>query len=453
MAVPFRPIALAGLLFVAFQANAAPPTEDQDWPLSSRLLDSFSAGDYARVITESPRVLRNEPHNNELRLAYANSLLWTGDAWGSAAHFRQLLGSELDTEARLGLANALAWSGRMADSIPYYESLLDGPQEKEARLGLANAQRWRGRPDLALPHYRRAIADDPASQEAATGLLFTERELRPRTVIGVERTHDNSPMDRRDVTISHTWRDSSMTRIFSVAQTFGKDWIPGLSENQRDLTVRIEDLGMVLAPRLELSHQDTPNSDTFGQLRLKLADTPFYANLGRINWGKTEFNMNALNSNLSAKLIGLEGKVQTGAGEFQGFVNYYDISDNNHIVYGDIRLTPWWRPYGSGFRPFIGVSSRNSGHQVDNYWSPTTYAVGYVGAELDWESASWNFSTFASVGTKLAGDASTYWSAGLTAKRWIGRDWAIGANIWGQDNGRSTSYKSFGMGLQLEKLW
>lgn len=453
MAVPFRPLALAGLLLLAFQAHAAPTTEDTDWPLSSRLIDSFSAGDYARVIAESPRVLQNEPHNNELRLAYANSLLWTGSTWSAATQFRQLLGSEQDGEARLGLANALAWSGRMAESVPYYESLLDGPQAKEARLGLANAQRWRGRPDLALPYYRQAVVESPDDPEATTGLLYAERELRPRTVIGMERDHDNTPMDRRDVTISHTWRDSSMSRIFSVAQTFGKDWIPGLSENQRDLTVRVEDLGMFLAPRLELSHQDTPTSDTYGQLRLKLADTPFYANFGRVNWGKTEFNMNALNNRLSAKLAGLEGKLPTVVGEFQGFVNYYDISDSNHVVYSDIRLTPWWRPYGSGFRPYVGVSSRNAGRQVPDYWSPTTYAVAYVGAEVEWESANWNISTFVSVGTKLAGEASTYWSAGLTAKRWIGRDWAIGANIWGQDNGRTDSYRSYGMGLQLEKLW
>lgn len=443
------------LLFLSMapMLGFAAPAEDQDWPLSSRIVDSFSAGDYARVINDAPRALAEEPYNNELRLAYANSLLWSGRAWASSDYFRALVGTSFDPQARLGLANSLAWTGRLAESLQHYEALLGGPSEKQARLGLANALRWLGRADLALTHYRRILRDEPANEQAARGVIYCERVLRPSTIVGAVRSHDSSPMDRQELQIAHSWRNSVQTRIYSIALAADRDSIPTASASQNAVDFRVEDLALPFAPRLELSQQNLPAAISFWNLRVKVAESPVYLHAGKVNWGKSAFNLSALESNLTADWIGADGKAQTFLGEFRGAVNHHSISDGNRVSDADLRLTPWWRPYGPEVRPYAGISWRQSASRAGSYWTPLSYAAGYVGIEGEWETPDWYMTAFISTGARLAGEATSSWSGGVSVKRWLARDWAFSAQLSAQSSAGAGRYSGNTLSFQLEKQW
>lgn len=460
-----RPAYLVGsLLAVALLAGvgharadaAAANDPDADWPPSERLLGQFAAGRYDEVLRTAPALLAEEPDNTELRRILADSLLWSGRAWAASCQYRPLLtpdGLPPEPETELHLAHSLAWSGRMAAAVPHYSAQLNGKQAHEARVGLANALHWMGRDELALPHYRQALDEAPDEELTRIGAIHAERALRPTTTLGYSRQDDNSPMHRREMSVAHTWRNDAGNRIYRLETVADRDWNPELSDHQHETSVRVEDLALPFAPRVDVSQQSGPEVRTFGHLRLRVADQPLYLNVGKLNWGKYVFNVRALDAGLSAWRIGLEGKVPTAAGEFRGFVNRFAISDGNHIDNGDIRLTPWLRPLGQEVRPYAGVTWRYSGRADARYWSPETYAALYAGLEGEWVRHDWTFSAFAHVGTRLAGEATSNWAAGLSGKRWVTRDWALGLNGWAQSNGQGTNYSARGYTLSLEKLW
>lgn len=429
------------------------PLEDKDWPLSSRILDSFSAGNYARVIDDAPRALAAEPNNEELRLAYANSLLWHEQAWQSSEQFRRLLGSSLDPQARLGLANSLAWTGRVFESIQHYEKLLSTPLDKPARLGLANALRWSGRADLALKHYRRLLSDDPGNVDAARGIVYCERALRPSTVVGFENLHDSSPMRRGELQIKHTFRDDSRTRIFSLIRAADRDESATMSSRLDGATLEVEDLGLPLAPRLSIGRQYTPSELTLWDLRLKLSEAPVYVYGGKENWGKTAFNIPALQAALTADRLGLSATVLSAAGDLSGSINTHHISDGNRVSDADLKLTPSWRPFTPEVQIYTGIAARRATRVAAEYWSPLHYSVAYVGIKGEWATLDWNLSGFVSIGARLGGEASDYWSTGISAKRWFTDDWALALRLVAQSSAGAGSYNSNGLSVQLEKLW
>jgi tetratricopeptide (TPR) repeat protein len=453
-AVVIQCLGVGWMLCAAF-AQAAPVIEDEDWPLGSRLLDSFAAGHYARVVAEGPKALEQEPDNDALRLAYANSLLWTGQTWNSAEHFQKLVGTAQDQTARLGLAHALSWTGRMAQAIPFYESLLDGPVAHDARLGLANALRWSGRADRALPHYQRAMNEEPTSKDAIHGVVYSERALRATTAISAQFAQENNTAGGQELVLklSHSLRNDEKTRIYTLDISRAVDRVVGLTDPAQAFSFEVEDLEMALAPRLRISREVSPNETWLGQLRLKLGETPLYVNIGRISWPKTPLGAQNLDVGITANQLGLEGKYQTGIGEFRGSVNQYALSDGNQIHGGDLRLTPWRTPFGREIRPYAGLAWRATQTPTPNYWSPENYVVGYVGIEGEWETPEWYVFTFLTLGDRLAGDGSRYWSAGLNAKHWFRRDMALGAGLWSQSSLGEGSYQVYGLNMQLEKQW
>jgi tetratricopeptide (TPR) repeat protein len=441
-----------GLSWLPAPVQAA-PQEDQDWPLSSRILDSFSAGNFARVIDDAPRALAAEPHNDELRLAYANSLLWHDQAWQSSEQFHRLLGTALEAQARLGLANSLAWTGRVSESIQHYEKLLTTPLDKPARLGLANALRWSGRADQALPHYRRLLSDDPGSTDAARGIVYCERVLRPSTVVGFERLHDSSPMTRGELQIRHTFRDDSRTRIFSLIRSADRDKSSTMSSTQDAAALEVEDLGLPMAPRLSIGRAYFPAELTLWDLRLKLSEAPTYLYVGKENWGKTAFNIPALQAALTANRLGFSATLLSAAGALSASINTRHISDGNRVSDADLKLTPRWRPFDRAIQIYTGLAGRRATRVAADYWSPLHYSVGYVGIKGEWEGHDWSLAGFASIGGRLAGEASNYWSTGISAKRWLTDDWALALRLSAQSSAGAGSYKSNGLSVQLEKLW
>src|SRR6187402_1531601 len=112
-------VAVLGLALLSGSADAQVPARDPDegWPLSERVMTKYKAGLYAEVTAEGPAALAAEPSNAQLRLALANSYLWTMHEWEAIEHYRLLLDDpHYGTDARIGVANTLAWSGRMHEA-------------------------------------------------------------------------------------------------------------------------------------------------------------------------------------------------------------------------------------------------------------------------------------------------------------------------------------------------
>ena len=337
--------------------------------------------------------------------------------------------------------------------MPHYLLLVHGSKAGEAKLGLANAYLWMARPDLSLPLYNELRAAYPEEQTGVEGLLFARRQLRARTTLGATYNHDNTPMSRHEPFVSHTWRAANNTLIFGLAASGGRDFDDQTRLPRREYEVNLESLSTWLEPRLSISRQTEPRERTFGDLRLQVNDLPMYVNIGRINWGKSAFTIPALDQGLTANRFGVEGKYQFAIGELRGFANYFSISDGNRINAGDLRVTSRWRPWGRELKPFYGVQWRFSNHIDPDYWSPKTYALGYVGLEGEWERRMWMINAIVQAGVKLAGEASTSVAGSLVAKRWIGEDWAIGMTGYAQSGSRASKYQAAGVTAFIEKLW
>lgn len=454
------PIALRTLLALMLAASTAvaaaePPTEDPDWPLADRLLERYAAGRYAEVADEGPRLLVDEPEHVALRQAVANSLLWTGQAWAAAPHYRQLLAEGAPDAATnaFNLANALAWTSRTGEAARHYSALLDGPRARENRLALANAWRWHGRPDLALPHYQQTLAADPANADAQFGALLAERSLRPRTELAVGYQRDNAPTRQRETTLRHTWRNAAGNRIYSLGAAGGRIRAQGIADGMQALSAHIEDHDLPLAPSLSLSRQVEPTAKTFAHLRLRLADAPVHLEVGRINWGKAAFNARAIDDGLSARHVGLEFVAPTPLGLASGALHRFAISDDNQIDTGDLRFVPWARPLGQAVRPVIGVSGRYADRTDPRYWSPERYLAGYLGLEGELVAGDWSLAGYVQGSFRLAGEATTSWAAVLHGKRWLNRDWAVGARAALQNNAQGGAYRTHSVLATLERLW
>jgi tetratricopeptide (TPR) repeat protein len=449
-----RAAVAAFLLSLPVQDAFAQASANEGWPASERLLEQYRKGNYAPVIAEAPTVLQAEPWNNPLRLAYGYSLLWSGREWSAVDQFRELLETDVGVDARLGLANGLAWTGRMAESLPHYRMLLTTKHAGEAKQGMANAYRWMGRDDLALPLYRELRVAYPDQEAGKEGLYYAERATRARTTFGFAFTRDTTPTHRTEPTVSHEWRDASKSVIFGLDASGGRDWKYPEKLERREIGFRVESLETPLSPRLSLSRQSEPESRTFGDLRLRVADWPLYVNAGHINWGKLSFTIPAIEQGLTANRFGVEGQYQTFAGELRGYANHFRISDDNKIDNGDVRLTPRWRPWGNEVKPYVGVHWRYSDHTDPDYWSPKRFVLGYGGVELAWGNQRvWTVGALFQAGFKVAGEASTSLSAFLSAKRWIGDDWAVGAAAFYQTGTREAGYRARGASITLEKLW
>jgi tetratricopeptide (TPR) repeat protein len=443
---------LFALTFLAASAAAQGPAEE-GWPASERLITKYKAGKYAEVIAEAPAALRAEPWNNELRLAYAQSLLWGGHEWESVEAFRPLLDSEYAVDARLGMANGYAWSGRLADAIPHYRAVVGGPKGDEAKLGLANALLWMGRADQAMPLFKELRAAHPDTDVGVEGSIFASRALRARSSFGFNYAHDNSPTTRTEPYASHTWRDASNTWIFGVEASGGHDWNSNLNLDRREYGLRVEKVDIPFAPRVVLSRQTEPEKRTFAELRLQATDWPLYVYAGRVNWGKLAFTVPALDAGLTARHFGVEGRYPTTFGELRGFANDWEISDDNRIANAQIRLTSNWRPFGREIKPYIGAEWRDAERTDPRYWSPRRYGLGFVGVEATWDSLNYTVSGLVQGGFKLAGEASASWAANLLVKRWITEDWAVGATLYALGGTRESKYRARGANLLLEKLW
>ena len=366
--------------------------------------------------------------------------------------------AEVNAPLRLKMANEMAWSNRLTQAIAQYETLMADPaQADSARLPLANAYRWTGRPHLALPLYQDAVRQAPSNVDASDGLEYAERELRPRTTLGLNTSKDSGDLSNHGATLSHRWRDSSLKQIFELET----DWRNSLQHpigpqaRHNGASFRYQNLGWALSPDMWLSAQTKPRNGWFGGLRVKVGDLPVHAELARENFGLTSFSARALDAGLTANRVGLEGSWGDTVGVLSGRVNWYNISDTNTLRTGSLKFAPSWRPLGLWFKPYASIDTRDVKFNTPNYWSPAdgSGTLG-LGATAEWASKDWYFVMAGQLGTRMYGEAGSSWSASVGAQRWLNRDTALTVNLWGMSSIRDqVRYKANTLSVKLDRLW
>lgn len=367
-------------------------------------------------------------------------------------------GVALTQEQRLWLANALSWTGQTQQAIPYYRALFFSPFDAAARLGLANAERWRGRQELAAPVYRQVLSLAPANTDARIGLSLASRQLRPSTSLNLGRVQDNQGLIFDAFSAMHRWRNESGMRIYTVEARgvqSAVDLSPLLQAQHKSLAVRYEALDLRFAPTLNLDLQTAPDTQVFGGVRLKLGEGATYVSAGRVNWGTLNYSSRSIAARYSAAQLGLEHTSDMSLGEFSVNAQAYQVSDSNSVLSSQFRFTPAWRPLGPGFKTFAAIDTRQARFNTIDYWSPADgYGTASLGVSQAWEAADWNLFASAQVGNRLYGEGGPTWSAGLSGKRWISPDYALGFNATTLSNRRDdAAYRASFVNVNVEKLW
>lgn len=374
-----------------------------------------------------------------------------------AAEGASLLAREkLDDELRLIIANSLSWTNHLQEAIPVYEGLLNGPYDKQARIGLGNLRHWSGRDDQAVALFRQVLVAEPASADALAGIASTRRQLAPRTTVTLGGFTDSTGVQRRSLTAEHRWRDASASNIYAVEVGAVDDTLAAADTRQQAISLRYQGLGLPLRPSLELSAPRNSGAQVFANAILHIgSNDQNLIEIGRVNWGYSALNPNALAAHLAALHVGAQAVTTPPVGTLVGRVDHFSISDGNQIVSGNVRLASTWRPLGKEYKPFIGIEARHASFNTPNYWSPATgYGSIYAGLERDWEGPDWNFSASAQLGRRLYGEAGTSAALFVSGKRWLSADYAAGFNASTQSSFRDgAAYRAHTLNLTLEKLW
>ncbi|MEI8399552.1 MAG: hypothetical protein WCG12_01985 [Alcaligenaceae bacterium] len=365
-----------------------------------------------------------------------------------------------DGQLRLIIANCLSWNTtRYTQAIELYQSLLSGPYARDASLGLANAYRWSGRDDLALPMYKTLIIEEPDSTDIQDGLVFAQRAMRPRTLFSIGAAGDTNNMRRGEAVVAHRWRSDSGNGIYEVELGGTNDSMPDLGINrdinQRNATLRYQNLDLPFKPTFEVTQQTTPQQTTFGGVHLQLTDSTKLT-LNRVNWGLLSFNVNAEAANLSASHVALATNQTGELGSFRGRVDYFGVSDGNTVVMSNLQFTPAWRPLGKNFKPFVGIQTRNQADYSPLYWSPMNggYGVYFAGLQADWSNDTTDLYALAQAGGRLYGEGTLNWGLAAGGRTMLTPDLALGVKLnyyAGGQYGPTFSYAS--ALVTLEKFW
>jgi tetratricopeptide (TPR) repeat protein len=371
-----------------------------------------------------------------------------------------VLGSEPDNyPLRLKVANALAWTEQYPEALRQYRALAGTPLEAEGRLGEANVNLWSGRPHLAVALYRRALESDSTNAEAEEGISKAERQLRPRTSVRIGTMRDSDHSARSTIGVSHQWRDESAEQVYELQGEGGiEQRLPVVQELAlRELGFSYENLSLEFSPKLKLTAVESPSSKLFAELALKLADGAIGLEIGHVNWGKMAFNTLALRDGLTADRIAISGRVDSELGRLSGNLSHFEISDGNHIEDAGFQYTPKWQPFpsSSNIKVFTGLYGHLAERDDPRYWTPTKgYYTAFVGTSWGRWEKNWEAYGEVKRSVLIGGVGSGGWNIGLGGKRWLDNDWALRAETFLLDSGRSESvYRSYSVNIALDRVW
>lgn len=399
------------------------PEEIERDPTAQHIFDLYLKEDYAAVITQGLPLLSVYPKDGQLRLIIANCLSWN--------------------------------TTRYTQAIELYQSLLNGPYARDASLGLANTYRWSGRDDLALPLYKTLIAEEPESSDIQDGLVLAQRAMRPRTLFSIGRAGDTNNMRRNEAVVAHRWRSDSGNSIYEVELGGTNDSMPDLGINQRNATLRFQNLDLPFKPTFEVSRQTTPQQTTFGGVHLELTDTTKLT-VNRVNWGLLSFNVNAEAANLSASHVALASSQSGELGSIRGRVDYFGVSDGNTVLMSNLQFTPAWRPLGKHFKTFVGMQTRNQSDYSPLYWSPMNggYGVWFAGVQAEWSNDTTDLYATAQAGNRLYGEGTRNWGLAAGGRKMLNSDLALGVKLSYYAGGQYGPTFSYASALvTIEKFW
>lgn len=404
------------------EKEASPRQGTAHSPAAKALLQRYYDGAYREVAQEGQQLLEREPNNHELRFIVANSLAWTGSSREASAH---------------------------------YQALKNTPYHDRALLGWGNVQRWSGRPDRAAAAYREVLRNEPANKDAREGMLYANREVLPLTNLRIGRSSNSDDATRTWTTLSHQWRNDTGATLYGITGGYLEEEKNGLQVTQRDLVFSYEALDAPLAPHLEVSVQESPTTELFAALSLKVADAPSYITFGRVNWGKMAFDPRALQDGLTANQFGARTEFNNALGAFAAAYDYYRVSDDNVIQAANLVFTPTRQPFGtSALRAYTGVEARKARFASPFYWTPEEgHYNGLVGLRAEWSSLAWQAYGSLQYGFPLAEESGQSWSTGFTIQRWLKDEWVASADFWAIHTPREDGYRSNAAGIRIGKVW
>jgi tetratricopeptide (TPR) repeat protein len=352
---------------------------------------------------------------------------------------------------RYAVANSLAWSGRYDEALDDYRALLGTGYEARARAGIANVLLWQQRPDLAEREFRAALALDPATEDASKGLEFAGRELRPSATLRLSRTADNQGFTRDETWLSfRRWTDDRRRR-YEIAVLEEDNRSPSFNEKRQALQGSAFFADKALAPRLEATLYD---NKLFGTLQLEPVRDHVRLRAGRVNWGRLAFSAGALADRLTANMLGLTAEGRGGLGTLRIRAEGYDISDGNRVYEGEVQVTPSWQPLPARLEWSGGVFARRADHEDARYWSPNpAYELAYLGLRRAWYSDRNDITAWARLGAGVSETAKASYSAGLSARRWVAPEVALGLDAWFVNAPRPTPYRMHQFAASLQILW
>ncbi len=139
----------------------------------------FEAGDYPAAVTQLAGAATLNPHLPQLQAFYARALLYTGDAEGARAAFREeLKANPNDFQANLGLGQILIARRQASEALPLIERALTmNPASPEAQLARAECLIATGHFSKARPYAEASTRAMPESVEAHDTLSAVYAEL------------------------------------------------------------------------------------------------------------------------------------------------------------------------------------------------------------------------------------------------------------------------------------
>ena len=359
-------------------------------------------------------------------------------------------------ELRLAVANSLAWTGQYDPAIEQYKALFGTRHDTDARVGLANVLRWSGQADLAEPYYREVLARDPDNAEAKLGHELGGRDLRPAITLRGGRTSDNQGVSLNEFGLSYRrWTEDLRSR-WEIGALTGRMDSPQGNFSPKGVQGSLWLPPTKWAPKVEAFVYDNGASGTrlFGAAQVEPVRDKLRIRVARVDWGRLAFSGAATRDGLTAGMLGMHGATSTPVGDVRARLDAYEISDDNRVLDGEATIKPAWQPLPWQLKWSSGVTGRYAEREDARYWSPhPAYGVVFVGLERGWyldrldltASARRSF-TF----TETAGDG---WSIGLSGRYWIATALAIGVDAWMVNAPRPTPYTLRQFGAFVQQLW